>query len=100
MIEPPVVGAKVGVKVASTAMVSPGGRLVLNMRVEQLEQELSRINSRPQLAAEQRQEARPTKRIRTGTERRGGGIGRSVATAAGYTTLGAALAWAALAYAL
>ena len=32
MIEPPVVGAKVGVKVASTAMVSPGGRLVLNTR--------------------------------------------------------------------
>lgn len=83
---------------------------VLNMRVEQLEHELSKLHHfRSQTttpaaplpiatAVESSQElARPAKRMRT--ERRGG-VGRSVATAAGYTTLGAALAWAALAYAL
>lgn len=84
----------------------------LNMRIEQLEHELSRLHSRaPQASAplpisvvERTQElttTRPAKRARTGmqTERRGG-LGRSVAAAAGYTTLGAALAWTALAYAL
>ena len=78
----------------------------LKLRVEQLEQELTRLQSLPQsrstsvlpLVERSQELTRPVKRM--GTERREGGIGRSVATAAGYTTLGAALAWAALAYAL
>lgn len=39
---------------------------------------------------------RPTKRLRSGFTY--GGVARSVATAAGYTSLGAVLTWAALAY--
>lgn len=90
-----------------SALSDTGVELKRGMRIEELEQELSRLRALPRsystselpVAKKRDQEIlRPVKRLRT--ERREGGIGKSMVAAAGYTTLGAALAWAALAYAL